>query len=75
MIRDHGFLQQKEGIDDVIGIRSLGFLQPVYNTLFPLISLMIAGYNRLIFPLLYHFTKSSNSVSNGKTLFVVGTKI
>lgn len=74
MIRDHAFLQRKEHIDDIIGIRSLGFLQPLYNRFFFLISLIIAGYNTCIFPLLNRFVIPTTELTNGKTLFVVGTK-
>ena len=74
MIRDHGFLQQKEQNEDVIGIRSLGFLQPVYNLLFPLITVCIRGYNAAIFPVLYRYTKPSLKFRNGKTLLAIGTK-
>ena len=74
MIRDHGFLQQKEQNEDVIGIRSLGFLQPVYNAFFPIITLLIQGYNALIFPILYRITKPSLTFKNGKTLLAIGVK-
>lgn len=74
MIRDHGFLQRKEQIDDVIGIRTLTFLQPVYNTFFSLISLLISGYNTLLFPLLLRMVTPKPEAANGKTLFIVGTK-
>jgi SAM-dependent methyltransferase len=74
MIRDHGFLQRKEHIDDVIGIRTLGFLQPLYNRCFFLISAIIAGYNRWIFPLLNRLVTPTTEITHGKTVFVVGTK-
>ncbi len=74
MIRDHGFLQQKEQIEDVIGIRRLGFLQPVYSAFFPLITFTIKGYNALLFPILYRITKPSLRFRNGKTLLAIGTK-
>ena len=73
MIRDHGFLQHKEQIEDVIGIRTLGFLQPLYNRLFPLISLLIAGYNRLLFPILYRLAAPGIELKHGKTLLAIGT--
>lgn len=74
MIRDHGFLQGKAGIQDVIGIRTLGFLQPVYNALFPAISWGISAYNRFLFPRLYRLTATSSLSEHGKNLFIVSTK-
>ena len=74
MIRDHGFLQGRAGIQDVIGIRTLGKLQPLYNLCFPLITEIIAGYNALIFPHLYRATKPALDVPTGRTLLVIGTK-
>lgn len=74
MIRDHAFLQGKAHIDDVIGIRTLGFLQPLYNRLFFIISAVIAGYNKWIFPLLLRLVKPKAEVTDGKTILVVATK-
>lgn len=74
MIRDHGFLQGKEQIEDVIGIRSLGFLQPVYNVFFPVITFFIKGYNRLIFPWLSRIANPSQRLENGKSLLTIVTK-
>ena len=74
MIRDHGFLQQKEGIEDVIGIRTLGFLQPLYNLFFPMISWCIKGYNSFFFPMLYRLASQKNlAQKSGKTLLAIGT--
>ncbi len=74
MIRDHGFLQGNAHIDDVIGIRTLGFLQPLYNRLFFLISAMLAGYNRFIFPLLTRLVVPRTEIKDGKTIVIVATK-
>ena len=74
MIRDHAFLQRKAQIDDVIGIRTLTFLQPAYNALFPLISLLISGYNRVLFPLLCRLVIPQHATTTGNTLFLVAAK-
>lgn len=74
MIRDHGFLQGRAGIQDVIGIRTLGKLQPLYNLCFSLITAIIGAYNSLIFPRLYRATKPALDLPTGRTLLVIGTK-
>ena len=74
MIRDHGFLQGMTHHSDVIGIRSLGFLQPVYNIGFPVISALIRGYNTAIFPLFRRFAGSGTGSPNGSSLFVSAVK-
>lgn len=74
MIRDHGFLQGKHGMQDVIGIRTLGFLQPLYNASFPLISGLIAAYNAVVFPFLLWLTQPDYTRPNGTGLIVIAQK-